>query len=81
MLREAYEAILSTEVQLRDAQESLRLASERYQVGAGTITDLMDSEAALARAEAVRVAALWDYQAARSVFQRTVGELTTEARP
>ncbi len=80
-LRETYEATLSTEVQLRDAQESLRLASERYQAGAGTITDLMDSEAALARAEAVRVAALWDYQVARSVFQRTVGELTTEARP
>lgn len=75
-LRETYEATLSTEVQLRDAQESLRLASERYQAGAGTITDLMDSEAALARAEAVRVAALWDYQVARSVFQRTVGELT-----
>lgn len=80
-LRETYEATLSTQVQLRDAQESLRLASERYQAGAGTITDLMDSEAALARAEAVRVAALWDYQVARSVLQRTVGELTTEARP
>lgn len=80
-LRETYEATRSTEVQLRDAQESLRLASERYQAGAGTITDLVDSEAALARAEAVRVAALWDYQVARSVLGRTVGELITEARP
>ncbi len=80
-LRETYEATLSTEVQLRDASETLRLASERYQAGAGTITDLMDSETALARAEAVRVAALWDYQVALSVFQRAAGELTTQARP
>jgi outer membrane protein TolC len=80
-LRETYEATLSTEVQLRDAQESLRLASERYQAGAGTINDLMDSEAALARAEAVRVAALWDYQMAKSWFQRSVGELFTQAKP
>ncbi|MCC6362485.1 MAG: TolC family protein [Bryobacterales bacterium] len=80
-LRETYEATVSTEVQLRDAQESLRLASERYQAGAGAITDLLDSEAALARAEAVRVAALWDYQAARSALQRSVGELATKTQP
>jgi len=80
-LRETYEATRSTEVQLRDAQESLRLTSERYQAGAGTINDLMDSEAALARAEAVRVAALWDYQMAKSWFQRSVGELFTQAKP
>lgn len=81
MLRETFEATLSTVAQLRDARESLRLASERYQAGAGTITDLMDSETVLARAEAVRVAALWDHQVAHSVFRRAVGELTTEARP
>lgn len=80
-LREAYEATLSTEVQQRDAQESLRLTSERYQVGAGTITDLLDSESALARAEAIRVAALWDYQSARSAFQRSIGEVTTVSHP
>jgi outer membrane protein len=79
-LRETYEATRSTEVQLRDAQESLRLTSERYQAGAGTITDLLDSEAALARAEAVRVAALWDYQVSKSLFQRSTGEQLAEAK-
>lgn len=80
-LRETYEATLSTAVQLRDAQESHRLASERYQAGAGSITDLMDSEAALARAEAVRVAAVWDYQMANSSLKRSTGELHLEAKP
>jgi outer membrane protein TolC len=80
-LRENYEAALSTEVLLKDAHESLRLANERYKAGAGTITDLLDTETALARAEATRVNALWEYQVARSAFQRSVGNLASEAKP
>jgi outer membrane protein TolC len=57
------------------------LANERYKVGAGTITDLLDSETALARAEATRVAAQWDYQIARAVLRRSVGDLMADGTP
>jgi outer membrane protein TolC len=74
-LQESFERIRAAEPLVRDAQESVRLAQERYGAGAGTITDLLDSKAALARADAIRVEAAWDYQTARSVFQRAVGQL------
>ena len=74
-LQESFERIRAAEPLVRDAQESVRLAQERYGAGAGTMTDLLDSEAALARADAIRVEAVWDYQTARSVFQRAVGQL------
>jgi outer membrane protein TolC len=64
-----------------DAQESLRLASERYKAGAGTIADLLDSETALARAEATRVGVQWDYQIARAVLKRSVGDLLADGTP
>jgi outer membrane protein len=75
-LQESFERIRAAEPLVRDAQESVRLAKERYEAGAGTITDLLDSEAELARADAIRVEAAWDYQTARSIFQRAMGQLT-----
>jgi outer membrane protein TolC len=74
-LQESFERIRGAEPLVQDAQESVRLAQERYGAGAGTITELLDSEAALARAEAIRVEAAWNYQTAKSVFQRAVGQL------
>jgi outer membrane protein TolC len=41
-LKESFVVVASTDALVRDAQESLRLANERYKVGAGTITDLLD---------------------------------------
>jgi TolC family type I secretion outer membrane protein len=74
-LKETYEAIQAVEVQVQDARESMRLAGERYKVGAGTITDLMDAQTALARAEANLVGAQWDYQISRAAFRRAIGDL------
>ena len=80
-LTESFAVVASTDALVRDAQESLRLANERYKVGAGTITDLLDSETALARAEATRVAAQWDDQIARAVLKRSVGDLLADGTP
>jgi len=80
-LKESFAVVASTDALVRDAQESLRLANERYKVGAGTITDLLDSETALARAEATRVGAQWDYQIARAVLRRSVGDLVVDGAP
>ncbi len=80
-LKESFAVVASTEALVRDAQESHRLTNERYKVGAGTISDLLDSETALARAEATRVGAQWDYQIARAVLRRSVGDLVHAMNP
>lgn len=72
---EAYEAVQTTEALVTSAKESQRYARERYKVGAGTITDLLDSETALAHAEASRVNAEWEYHSARAKLQWTLGEI------
>ena len=65
-LKETYQAVQTTKTLIQDAQESLRMARERYEVGAGTITDLLDAQTALARAQATQVEAEWDYHTSPS---------------
>lgn len=72
-LIETYEAIQTTKVAVQYAEESMRLAKERYEAGAGTVTDLLDSQTALARAQTTQIEAGWDYQTAKAVFQRAIG--------
>lgn len=67
-LLEAYEMIQTSIAQVRDAEESMRLTEERYNIGAGIISDLLDAQTSLARAEAVNVDAIWKYQSALSTF-------------
>ena len=76
--KEAYEAVQATKVLVQDAQESMRLAKERYEAGAGTVTDLLDSQTALARALATQVEAGWDYHTAQAVFKRSIGKMQEE---
>jgi len=59
----------------RDAKESTRLAEERYRVGAGTLTELLDSQAALAQSEADLIDAKWGYRSAFVTFLWTQGLL------
>jgi outer membrane protein len=77
-LLEAVQALETAETLVRDALESQRLARERYEAGAGTVTDLLDAQTALARAQASQVEANWDYQIALAQFKRATGRLGTE---
>ena len=72
---ESFEAIQAAGVLVKDAQESMRTTRKRYEVGAGTITDLLDAQTALARAEAMDVAARWDYHIAKAQLHRSTGAL------
>lgn len=74
-LQETYAALKTSQIAAEQAEESLRLARERYEVGAGTVAELLDAEAALVRAQAGQVEARWDYRTARAVFQRAVGKI------
>ena len=82
-LTESYEEIQTAAVLVKDAEESVRLTEERYAAGAGTITELLDTQAALARAGAARVEAQWNYHIAKAAFDRSIGSLIAkeEAAP
>ncbi|MDY0212275.1 MAG: TolC family protein [Desulfuromonadaceae bacterium] len=74
-LIESFETIQAAEVLVEDAQESMRTTRKRYEVGAGTITDLLDAQTSLARAEATDVEARWNYHIAKAQLQRATGDL------
>lgn len=74
-LIESFETIQAAEVLVKDAQESMRTTRKRYEVGAGTITDLLDAQTALARAEATDVEARWNYHIAKAQLHRATGDL------
>lgn len=80
-LRETHEAIGAADVLIRDADESVRIARERYRVGAGTVNELLDAQAALARAGAVRAQAEWDYRTARATYDWTIGRALPPGSP
>ncbi len=73
---EALEAINAAKAQVKDADESLRLAKERYEVGAGTINDLLDAQTALLRAEATQVDAFNQYQSSITTYAWAQGLLS-----
>ena len=72
-LNRAYEAVEVSEAFVQEANEGLRLVRARYEAGATTISDLLDAQAALVRAEAGQVASEWDYFQARAAFNRATG--------
>lgn len=74
-LLEAFEMIQTSIAQVRDAKESMRLTEERYKAGAGIVSDLLDAQTALTKAEATHVDAIWSYQSSLSIFSWTQGIL------
>lgn len=76
-LQTAGEAIAAAEVLIRQADESLRLARERYEAGAGVITDLLDAETDRARAGLSLARARWDHRVSRAEFDWSTGSLGT----
>jgi outer membrane protein len=72
-LDRAWSSIAANETSVRASEESLRVERERYQTGAAVITDLLDTQTALARAEASLAEARWSYLTARAAFDRAVG--------
>jgi outer membrane protein len=72
-LERAWASIAANEAGVRASDESLRIVRERYESGAAVLTDLLDTQTALARAEASLAEARWSYLAARAGFERAVG--------
>lgn len=74
-LRESSELIRAADVMVDNANESLRSVQERYEAGASPVTDLLDAETALTRAQAIQVQAHGEYGIAHAAFQWAVGDL------
>jgi outer membrane protein TolC len=72
-LERAWAAIAASEASVRANEESLRVVQERYENGAAVISDLLDTQTALARAEASLASARWSYLRARAAFERATG--------
>jgi outer membrane protein len=72
-LQRAWDSIAADEANVRASAESLRVVRERYQSGAALITDLLDTQTALASAEAALAEARWTYLADRAAYDRAVG--------
>lgn len=77
-LQEAWQTVETTRVMTLDARESLRLMESRYAANAATMTDLLDAETALAKAEAQNVGALAEQQIASARFLRSLGRLDAD---
>lgn len=72
-LERAWSSISTNETAVRASEESLRVTSARYERGAALLTDLIDTQTALARAESSLATARWSYCAARATFDRAIG--------
>lgn len=69
----AYETIRIQESNRTAAAEQLRLATERYRVGAGTFFELLDAEVTAQRAEADFINAVYSYHRAIATLEAAVG--------
>ena len=73
-LHTAAERVQSAEVGVRSAQESLRLAVNRYRAGVGLFLDVLDAQSTLVQALADRVNAQRSVDLARVALARAVAE-------
>ena len=72
-LERARDSIAANETNVQASGESLRVERERYQNGAALITDLLDTQTALASAEASLAQARWSFLTALAAYERAVG--------
>jgi outer membrane protein TolC len=74
----AQERIQVTEKSIAAGKESLRIEREKYDVGRGTITDVLDVQSALLEAQTSYYRALADYDIALAQLRLAAGEDSTQ---
>ncbi|MBI5867759.1 MAG: TolC family protein [candidate division Zixibacteria bacterium] len=57
----------------KSAQEDFNLAQEKYNLGAGTILELLDAQVSLTQAQTDKVNALYDYHLAVAALENSMG--------
>ena len=74
-LQTASEKIITTEVQVQQAELAARHVRARYENGMATALDLLDTEAALSQAELARLQAAYAYVMNNYTLKRATGEV------
>ena len=77
---EATEVLESQKKVHEQAEEALRLASARYEAGAGTQLDVLSAQTALTDARSTQVQALREYAAARGRLERAIGQNVKQSK-
>jgi TolC family type I secretion outer membrane protein len=77
-LEAATEITAINEENLKSAEEDLRLAQERYRVGAGTLLDIITAQVNVTNAKATLVNAKYDMMIARAQLKAAMGTLSNE---
>ena len=67
------ERVKATEKAIEQARESLRIETLKYNLGAGTITDILDAQTALLLTETTYYRALADFRTALARLKLAVG--------
>ena len=73
-LTSSLERVRATEKAIEQARESLRIEAEKYELGKGSITDVLDSQSALLEAETSYARALAEYNVSVSQYRFAIGE-------
>jgi outer membrane protein len=73
IMNEAKERIIVASETVEQANEDMRLAEERYRVGAGTMLETIDAQVALTQAKADVIEAKCDYLIAIADLARATG--------
>lgn len=72
-MQTSYQAIAVQEANRRSARDQLRLAQDRYRLGAGTSLEVSDAQNAVQQAEGDYVTAVYDYHKAVAALEAAVG--------
>ena len=70
----AYQTVRLQEENTRRAQEELRLAQERYQLGAGTFLELLDSQTLATQAEVDQIESVFAFHQALTSLEAAVAK-------
>jgi len=68
------ERVRATEKAIEQARESLRIEREKYELGKGSITDVLDAQSALLESETNYARALAEYHTALAQYRLAMGE-------
>jgi len=72
----AQERVVATEAAIDQAKESLRIEQEKYDLGKGSITDVLDAQSALLNSQTNYYRALSDYSTAKAQLRLAIGATT-----
>jgi outer membrane protein len=72
-LETAYQTVQLQDENVESAREELRLSQERYQLGAGTFLELLDSQTLAAQAEVDQIEAVFQFHQALATLEAAVG--------